>query len=101
MCKRNSPCKKGSHEWMCKRDSPDLKKNKKRSQHGMCKRNSPDYIYMYIYKSQHGMCKRNTHDKNEPSMGCVRETLPIKIKKATTGCVRESSLIKMKAELDV
>ena len=27
------------------------------------------------------MCKRNIHDKNEHSMGCVRETLPIKIKK--------------------
>ena len=27
------------------------------------------------------MCKRNSPDKNEPSTGCVRETLPIKINK--------------------
>ena len=38
---------------MCKRNSPDLKKKKK--------------------KCQHQMCKRNTPDKNEPSMGCVRK----------------------------
>ena len=50
------------------------------------------------------MCKRNSPDKNEASMGCVRETPQIKnrsqhgmckrnsaqINKANMGCVRET-----------
>ena len=60
------------------------------------------------------MCKRNSPQKNQASMGCVRETPPIKMKtdgmckrksadkiKASTGCVRETPQIKMKPARDV
>ena len=36
------------------------------------------------------MCKRNSLDKNEASMGCVRETPQIKKIEASTGCVTET-----------
>ena len=35
------------------------------------------------------MCKRNSPDKNETSVGCVRET-PLIINETSTGCVRET-----------
>ena len=48
---------------MCKRNSPDLKENKKKKK-----------------RSQHGMYKRNSPQKNEVSKGCVSE-IPEKEKK--------------------
>ena len=46
------------------------------------------------------MCKKNSLQKNQASMGCVRETPCIK-KEASMGCVRETSHIKMKPAQDV
>ena len=53
------------------------------------------------------MCKRNSPDKNEASMGSVRETPQIKKKgkeeeeeeEASLGCVRETPQIKKEARM--
>ena len=46
----------------------------------MCKRNSPEL--KKEEEKKHGMCKRNSSDKNEDRAGCVRETPQIKMKPA-------------------
>ena len=44
----------------------------------MCKRNSPDKKKKKKRKPGHGVFKRNSPDKDETSTGCVRETPQIK-----------------------
>ena len=78
MCKRNSPCKKGSHEWMCKRLPRFKKKNKKNAASTGCVRETPQILYIYIYIY-----------------------IYIYNKKASTGCVREISTIRMNTAWDV
>ena len=44
------------------------------------------------------MCKRNSHDKNKASMGCIRETPPIKKRNQYGRCKRNFPERKKKKE---
>ena len=95
-CVRKTSHIKTSQHGMCRRNSPD-----KCEKSMGCVRETPQinvkparffffFFFFFFYKekllrqklSQHGMRKTNFPNKNEVSMGCVRETPQINVKRA-------------------